>query len=109
MDSRLAQFAALSQKDKAPAYLSLVSETLARQDQSLIATDLHTLVETVAQDGGIVVGRQVLSELVRNLGTGSISDHALRKRVVEDTLATLQPRIVSYEEQVRWYDLPLKM
>jgi len=100
MDSRLAQFTALSQKDKAPAYLSLVSEILARQDQSVIASDLHTLVETVVQDGGIVVGRQVLSELVRNLGTGSISNHDLRKRVVEETLATLQPRIVSYEEQV---------
>jgi COP9 signalosome complex subunit 4 len=100
MDSRLAQFAALNQKDKAPAYLSLVSEILARQDQSLIAPDLHTLVETVVQDAGIVVGRQVLSELVRNLGTGSISDHNLRKRVVEETLSTLQPRIVSYEEQV---------
>jgi COP9 signalosome complex subunit 4 len=106
MDSRLAQFAALNQKDKAPAYLSLVSEILARQDQSLIAPDLHTLVETVVQDAGIVVGRQVLSELVRNLGTGSISDHNLRKRVVEETLSTLQPRIVSYEEQVRFHDCP---
>jgi COP9 signalosome complex subunit 4 len=106
MDSRLAQFAALNQKDKAPAYLSLVSEILARQDQSLTALDLHTLVETVVQDAGIVVGRQVLSELVRNLGTGSISLHNLRKRVVEETLNTLQPRIVSYEEQVRLYDCP---
>jgi COP9 signalosome complex subunit 4 len=106
MDSRLTQFTTLSQKDKAPAYLSLVSEILARQDQSLIATDLHILVDTVAQDGSIVVGRQVLSELVRNLSTRTISDHALRKRVVEDTLAILQPRIVSYEEQVGLYDYP---
>lgn len=106
MDSRLTQFAALNQKDKAPAYLSLVSEILTRQDQSLIAPDLHTLVETVVQDVGIVVGRQVLSELVRNLGTGSISDHNLRKRIVKETLNTLQPRIVSYEEQVRLCDCP---
>jgi len=108
MDARLTQFAVLTQKDKAPAYLSLVSEIIALHDHSLIAADLHTLVETVVQDGGIV-GRQVLSELVRDLNTGSIADHALRKRVVEDTLTTLQPRIVNYEEQVCLYAWPLKI
>lgn len=102
MESKLAQFASLSQKDKAPAYLSLLPEILSRSNPSAVASDLHLLVETVVnQDSvGLVVGRQVLSELVKSLGAGSIRENELRKRVVEDTLATIQPRIVSYEEQV---------
>lgn len=100
MESKLIQFATLSQKDKGPAYLTLLSEILSRTNISSIAPDLHILVDTVVnQDNvGLVVGRQVLSELVRMLG--AVKDVGLRKRVVEDTLATIQPRIVSYEEQV---------
>ncbi|KAG6854818.1 hypothetical protein C0991_001245 [Blastosporella zonata] len=84
MDVQLAQISSFSQKDKA------------------LVADLHKLVDTVVnQDSiGLVVGRQVLSELVRILGEGSIKEAELRKRVVEDTLTTVQPRIVSYEEQV---------
>ncbi|KAH7929481.1 hypothetical protein BV22DRAFT_1029535 [Leucogyrophana mollusca] len=102
MESKLAQCAALSQKDKAPAYLSLVSEVLARPDQSTIAPDLHVLVDTVVNQDtvGLVIGRQFLSELVKILGAGGITDHDLRKRIVEDTLSTTQSRLQSYEEQV---------
>lgn len=102
MDRQLAQFSSLSQKDKGPAFISLIPDILARPDPSIVVADLHTLVDTVVnQDNiGLVVGRQVLSELVRILGEGTIKDLDLRKRVVEDTLATVQPRIVSYEEQV---------
>ncbi|KAF9247077.1 hypothetical protein BU15DRAFT_69919 [Melanogaster broomeanus] len=49
---------------------------------------------------GLVTGRQVISELVKLIGGGVVTDHDTRKRIVEDTLATLQPRIASYEEQV---------
>ena len=102
MESKLAQFATLSQKDKAPAYLSLLPEILSRSNASAIATDLHSLVDTVVnqESVGLVVGRQVLSELVRSLGAGAIKDTEVRKRIVQDTLATVQPRITSYEEQV---------
>jgi COP9 signalosome complex subunit 4 len=107
MESKLARFASLSQKDKAPAYLSLLPEILSRSIPSAIATDLHALVDTVVnQDSvGLVVGRQVLSELVKSLGGGIIKDNDLRKRIVEDTLATVQPRITSYEEQVSNYHI----
>jgi COP9 signalosome complex subunit 4 len=102
MESRLAQCTALSQKDKGPAYLSILLELLSGQNQTCIAEDLHTLVDTVVNQDtvGLVVGRQVLSELVKILGEGTIKNTQLRKRIVEDTLATVQPRIVSYEEQV---------
>ena len=102
MDSRLAQCAALAQKDKAPAFISLIQEILARPDQSTIQHDLHVVVDTVVNNDsvGIVVGRQVLSGLVKFLGEGVIKDNDLRKNVVKDSLATVQPRLVSYEEQV---------
>ncbi|KAF5387669.1 hypothetical protein D9615_000441 [Tricholomella constricta] len=102
MDSQLAQISTLSQKDKGPAFIALIPEILARPDPSALVADLHNLVDTVVnQDSvGLVVGRQVLSELVKILGEASIKDVELRKRVVEDTLNTVQPRIVSYEEQV---------
>ena len=99
MDLKLAQLASLSQKDKGPAYTSLIHHAIS---QPLPAADLHLLVDAVVnQDSvGLVVARQVLAELVRILGDGSINDTSLRKQLVEDTLATVQPRIVSFEEQV---------
>jgi len=104
MDSQLAQFAALSQKDKGPAFISLIPQIIALPDPASVLNDLHTLVDTVVNQEsiGLVVGRQVLSELVKVLGEGAIRDVELCKRVVQDILNTTQPRIVSYEEQVRW-------
>jgi COP9 signalosome complex subunit 4 len=104
MESKLAQLASLSQKDKAPAYLLLLSEIFSRINSSSIASDLHSLVDTVVNHDnvGLVVGRQVLSDMVRMLGEGVINDSELRKRIIEDTLATIQPRLVSYEEQVSY-------
>lgn len=102
MEAKLSHLATLAQKDKTPAYLSLISETLSRPDHSSLPTDLHLLIDAVANPDtvGLVTGRQVISELVKAIGSGAISDHDIRKRVVEDALATLQPRIASYEEQV---------
>jgi COP9 signalosome complex subunit 4 len=101
MENKLAQYSTLGQKDKGPAFISLIPQILAQPDDSLVS-DLHTLVDTVVNQDtvGLVVGRQVLSELVKVLADGAIKDLDLRKRVVEDTLNTVQPRIVSYEEQV---------
>ncbi|KAF9821165.1 hypothetical protein IEO21_00773 [Rhodonia placenta] len=101
MESRLAQIAGLSQKDKAIAYGSILTDLLARPDQTSLATDIRILVENVIQDSvGLVIGRQVLSGLVRALETETVTEPVLKKRIVQDTLATIQPRAVSYEEQV---------
>jgi COP9 signalosome complex subunit 4 len=102
MEKKLAQHSTLNQKDKGPAFISLIPEILAREDHDTVVADLHLLLDTVVnQDNvGLVVGRQVLSELVKTLGEGTIKDMQLRKRLVEDTLSAVQPRIVSYEEQV---------
>jgi len=102
MDKKLAQYSALNQKDKGPAFISLIPEILVQEDDATVVADLHLLLDTVVNQDtvGLVVGRQVLSELVKTLGEGSIKDVQLRKRLVEDTLSAVQPRIVSYEEQV---------
>lgn len=102
MESRLEQAAALGQKDKGPAFISLINEIISRSDQSTVVPDIQTLVGFVVnqESVGLVVGRQVLSELVRIVGEGGISDPEIRKRVVEETIEVAQPKIVSYEEQV---------
>lgn len=103
MEGRLVQLRSLAQKDKAPAYSALLTEALSQQDLAAVARDVHTLVETVlTQDHvGIVVGRQVLSELVKFLAEGAVKDLEVKKQIVNDTLEIAQPRLVSYEEQVR--------
>ena len=108
MESKLVQYASLGPKEKAPAYLSLIPDILGRSDPSKIAPDLHLVVDAmVNQDSvGLVIGRQVLAELVKSLGSGAIKDTEIRKHIVEDTLATLQPKITSYEEQVRMLSPP---
>jgi len=101
MDARLAQLASVSvQKDKAAGYLSLLSDLLAAKQQS--SADICKFVNVVVtqEHVGLVIGRQVISELVKALETKQIADEGVRRPVIEGALQTLQPRIVTYEEQV---------
>ncbi|KAG6333771.1 hypothetical protein ID866_5319 [Astraeus odoratus] len=102
METKLSQLATLAQKDKTTGYLALLSETLGRANQGSMPDDLRLLVDTVVnqENVGFVIGRQVLTELVKSLGAGVITNHDLRKCITQSTLSLLQPRIVSYEEQV---------
>ena len=102
MEQKLAQSKNLSQKDKGPAYSALLSQTLSNSSGRALANDLHFLVDAlVTQDcAGLVVGRQVLTELVKALKDGVVKDREIKKHIVKDTLAISQPRLVSYEEQV---------
>ncbi|EIN10646.1 hypothetical protein PUNSTDRAFT_65075 [Punctularia strigosozonata HHB-11173 SS5] len=97
MDQKLAQVAALYQKDKGAAYQALVNDVFATTSQPTFSRDLHALVESVVNQDSVVVGRQVLSEIVKKFK--DISDSDLRKKVVQITLDVVQPRLVSYEEQ----------
>ena len=99
MESRLAQISSLAQKDKGPAYVAALNDVFASPDPAIIAADVRTIVDTVLQDN-VVVGRQVLLELARLLGEKSSLDSEIRKQIVESTLSIVQPRLVSYEEQV---------
>lgn len=102
MDLKLAQLASLSQKDKGPAYSALIHAALAQSSPDAVAADIRLIVDAIVnQDSGsLVVARQVLAELVRVLADGPVKDSALRKSLLEDSLSIIQPRIVSYEEQV---------
>ncbi len=80
MESKLAQYSLLTQKDKGPAFISLIFEIVAQPDPALISKDIHTLVDTlINQDNiGLVVSRQVLSELVKILGGSTFKNHELK-------------------------------
>ncbi|KAI9508921.1 hypothetical protein F5148DRAFT_1191456 [Russula earlei] len=101
MDHKLAQLSALNQKDKGPAYLSLLSAIFSSHGNANIAHDIHALVDhLINQDAGIIAGRQVLTELVKGLTSTAIPNTELRKEIVEDVLSVVQLRATSYEEQV---------
>jgi COP9 signalosome complex subunit 4 len=104
MDSRLAQLASLSQRDKGPAYVAVLTDLFANKSSPSFLTDLHTLVDTVVNHdaGGLVLGRQVVSELVKAVTEGAIQDPDVKKQILQDTLNLIQPKIVSYEEHVEW-------
>ena len=48
----------------------------------------------------------LLTELVKALSEGKINDTELRKTIVKDVLELIQPRIVTYEEQVSTHSQP---
>lgn len=101
MDARLAQLASVSvQKDKAAGYLNLLNDLLAAKQQS--SADVLKFVNVVVtqEHVGLVIGRQVISELVKAFETKQITDESVRRPVIEGALQILQPRIVTYEEQV---------
>lgn len=103
MDKQLSQLQSLSQKDKSAAYTSLLKEALSQSNPTSLVADVHTLVDAVVNQDNVnlVVGRQVLSELVKQLSEGVVKDREVRKRIVQDTIALAQRHLVSYEEQVR--------
>lgn len=106
METRLAQIASFAQKDKAPAYVAVLNELFASPDQSNLPNNIHTIAETVLQEStGLVVGRQVIAELVKIITSGAIKDTESKKQIIQDTITLLQPRIVSYEEPVRYFHL----
>lgn len=90
-----------AQKDKSTAYSELL-QTILNLPQDQISAALLTYIGLIVNrdQPGIVVARQVLAELVDALEKNKVEDRDARKKVIEDVLETLQPRSVSYEEQV---------
>jgi COP9 signalosome complex subunit 4 len=97
MDQELAQLAGVTvQRTKATGYLSLLEKNLNNKENVI-----KIVREVVTQDHvGLVIGRQVISELVKYLETKQIADDDTRRYIIQSTLDILQPRIVSYDEQV---------
>ncbi|KZS97697.1 hypothetical protein SISNIDRAFT_436281, partial [Sistotremastrum niveocremeum HHB9708] len=100
MDRRLTQIAPLQQKDKGPAYLSLLSETLRTKSPNLV-NDVKLLVRVVVTEDhvGLVVARQVLTELSKSLDNNLVDISEVKKAIINDTLEIVQPQLVSFEEQ----------
>lgn len=110
MDAKLSQLQSIGQKDKAQAYLSLLTESLSQSDGAAIARDVHAILQNALTQThvGQVVQRQVLGTLAERLASGVIRDSALKKRIVEDAIGIAQPSgnvpAQHFEEQVRAYN-----
>lgn len=100
MDGHLANISSLGQKDKAPAYTSLLRDTLASPNEATVGADLHAFVDAVVNQDNLLVGRQILAEVVKALGDGAIKSAELKKVIVQDIIGITLPKLVSYEEQV---------
>ncbi len=100
MEGHLTSISSLGQKDKAPAYSTLLRDTLSTPGSATVAADLHAFVDAVVNQDNLLVGRQILTEVVKFLADGAIADSDLKKAVVQDIVSIVLPKIVSYEEQV---------
>jgi len=88
---------AASQKDRTEKYRAILLSVLKLKGAELI-DGLKTFVETVANENvSLVISRQILSEFCNHLS--QLSDD-VSKQVAHYTLEKVQPRVVSFEEQV---------
>ncbi|KAG9296863.1 hypothetical protein G9A89_006818 [Geosiphon pyriformis] len=95
-----------SQKDKTVEYRSLLDAILVgsetNSDDKVIndlASNLETFVDYIVQEHvGLVISRQVLTDFVQ--GVGKIGNNEVKKRVLHFSLSKIQPRVVSFEEQI---------
>jgi COP9 signalosome complex subunit 4 len=101
INERLANIAAIpSQKDKTAEYRSLLETILSSTNDVLLADSSEAFVEHIVQEQvGLVISRQVLSDFVQ--GVDKISNSEIKKRVLHFALNKVQPRVVSFEEQVK--------
>lgn len=101
MESQLHELLSLQQRDKAPAYTALLHRSL----DSTVSTadDICLLVSTVVNEEqvGLVVARQVLTELSKAIPANN-RQREWKQKLIENVLRVLQPRLVSFEE----YDEP---
>lgn len=82
------------------AYLSLLSSTLSSASPATLESDLALWLGTVsAPDFPQIVARQALDGFVAQLA--EVEDKETRKKVLKGALEQLQPRLTSFEEQVR--------
>jgi COP9 signalosome complex subunit 4 len=87
------------QRNKASGYSTLLDQSVQTQNTDNV---IAIVSDAATKDHvGIVIGRQVIAELVKALEEKKITSEEKRRLIIEKTLEILQPRTVSYEEQVR--------
>jgi COP9 signalosome complex subunit 4 len=101
MQNTLQELNNLAQRDKLAAYTSVLSRRLSSGEANLIE-DISLLIRTVVNDDqvGLVVARQVLTDLNKALEHEEVKDKDTRKALLQQVLTALDPRLVSFEEQV---------
>lgn len=100
IQQKLANISSISvQKDKTGAYSALLSDLLANASPATV-NDVQALLRTAVNETP-VVARQVLSELVKSLKEGRVSDSELLQSLLRTALEVAAPRGVTFEEQVR--------
>ena len=78
--------------------LELLHSTL-QQSSSSLASDLTLYIESVvAESTGLIVSRQVLTEFVS--AVTSIQNAEQKRNILQSVIAVLQPRAVTFEEQI---------
>ena len=99
MDQRLAELATVTvQRNKAQGYQTLLEENLNKKENVI-----KIVKNVVTQDHvGLVIGRQIISDLVKAVETKQISDDGTRRDIIQQTLEILQPKVVSFDEQVSY-------
>ncbi|CAI2165813.1 3539_t:CDS:2 [Funneliformis geosporum] len=100
INERLRTIASIpSQKDKTAEYRTLLETILTSTNELLLADSLEAFVDHIVQEQvGLVISRQVLSDFVQ--GVDKISNSEIKKRVLHFALSKVQPRVVSFEEQI---------
>jgi hypothetical protein len=103
--SDLAAITGLPQKERLPAYLSLLPTLYASPLPGLPALIAH-----IVQDPAVplLIGRQVLAQLVEDLvkgrleaAKGKADETEIQREVLEKTLAAVGTHSGNYDEQVR--------
>ncbi|KAK4702605.1 COP9 signalosome complex subunit 4, partial [Phenoliferia sp. Uapishka_3] len=96
MQSNLNQISALGQKDKTQAYLSLLDSTLS--DTTNLLQNLSLFLDAILSDSlAQIVARPCLTEYVAKLES---IEPEMRREVMSMSIAKMQPRVTSFEEQV---------
>jgi COP9 signalosome complex subunit 4 len=97
MERQLRDLLSLQQRDKAPAYTTLLQRSLG--DENCSSTDISLFISTVVNEEqvGLVVARQVLNELTKAIPEIR-RPREWKQEMIQNVLRVLQPRLVSFEE-----------
>ena len=94
-----------SQKDRPQEYRSILLENiLANQDDpAVLQQNLKTFIDVIIQEQvGVVISRQVLTDFCNSIDR--IKDEEVKAEILKFSVEKIQPRVVSFEEQVRIND-----
>lgn len=85
-------------KDQAEKFRHILEAILKQEDNDLLVEGLKSLIETIVHENvSLVISRQLLSEISSHVP--KLSDE-IGKSVCSYALSKIQPRVISFEEQV---------